>query len=355
MARGDVVNHILSDANESKATNASDNLTTSPGLLTICICSHNPRPEPFYEKVLPALRRQTAKPQGLSVLIADNASEPPIDVNACRDALGRDADFRVVLEPRLGNVHARARLITESLTSWVLFVDDDLELPPNYVENGLKIITDNPTLGCFGGKLILPEYLKPAPWVELLLPFLAIRDFGDEPISRCAADEWGPWEPATAGAFVCRRLLLRYLDQIHSNEDTHILGRKGRRSLLSGEDSLLMRGAFKEGLLASYQPSLRAYHHLDPRRFKLGYLIRLVYAYGRTVVILDRLLRPEHANTLANQGRSLKKVLGMLRDLIPCFLYDCKQSLRYAICFAAHRIGSLVEQLVDSRDSGNKH
>ncbi len=354
MAHGDVVNHILSDSNQSKATNAADNLTTSSGLLTICICAHNPRPELFYEKVLPALRRQTGRPPDVSVLIVDNASEPPIDVSACQDALGHEVPIRVVLEPQLGVVHARTRLIAETSTPWVLFVDDDLELPPNYVENGLKIIAENPNLGCFGGKLILPEYLKPAPWVKLLLPFLAIHDYGDGPIRRCAND-WGPWEPAGAGAFVSRALLLRYLDRIRTDKDTHILGHKGHSSLLSGENLLLMRGGFKDGLLSSYEPSLHAYHHLDPRRFELRYLIRLMYNYGRTNVILDRLLRPECAGTLANKGRSLKKALRILRDLVPSFIYDCKQSPRYAICFAAHRIGSLVEQLVDTRDSGNRH
>jgi glycosyltransferase involved in cell wall biosynthesis len=327
------------------AVSAPLDAPADPMVLTICICTHNPRTELLYGKVLPALRRQTVAGRGLSLLIVDNASEPPIDAAACQEAAGPDINVQVILELQLGNVHARARLIAETSTPWILFVDDDLELSPHYVENGLRIIAENPEIGCFGGKLILPDYLKPAPWVRPLLPFLAIRDYGDEPITRCA-DEWGPWEPPTAGGFVCRRVLLRYLNRIRIDANTHVLGRKGRRSLLSGEDSLMMRGAFEEGLASSYQPSLWSRHHLDDRRFGLRYLMRLMYGYGRSAVVLDRLLRPEQAKATATDAASTKSRLRLLGWLWLSFRRDCQESLPYAACHTAFRIGYHLEQRI---------
>src|SRR5262249_2371315 len=148
-------------------------------------------------------------------------------------------DLRLVTESELGLVHARVRLIDETSTPWVLFVDDDLEIAADYVERGLRIIADNPEIGCFGGKLELPDYLRPALWIRPLLPSLAIRDVGNEPITRCT-NVWGPWEPPGAGCFVSRRVLLRYLSRIRTDVNTHLLGRKGHRSLFSGEDTLMM-------------------------------------------------------------------------------------------------------------------
>ena len=41
-----------------------------------------------------------------------------------------------------------------------------------------------------------------------------------------------------------------------------------------------MRGAYGLGLSCSYEPSLRLEHHLDPRRFQLRYLARLLVGLG---------------------------------------------------------------------------
>jgi hypothetical protein len=68
------------------------------------------------------------------------------------------------------------------------------------------------------------------------------------------------------------------------------LGRKGRQGLGSCEDSLMMRGAARLGLKAAYVPNLVLFHHLSPHRLKLGYLLRLMRAYGPSHVALERAL-----------------------------------------------------------------
>jgi glycosyltransferase involved in cell wall biosynthesis len=312
--------------------------------LTICICSHNPRGEVLYRKVLPALQRQTVAIKGLSLLIVDNASDPPIDLAACCEAAGSRVDVRLVREAELGVVHARARVAADTSTQWILFIDDDLEIAEDYIEKGLRIIANNPEIGCFGGKLELPNHLKPTSWVRPLLPFLAIRDAGDEPITRCTS-EWGPWEPPSAGCFVRRRVLLRYLTRVRTDANTHRLGRKGRRSLFSCEDALIMRGACEDGLSCSYQPTLLAHHHLDDRRFRFSYLLRLMYGYGRSTVVLSRVLRPERVSgeeqtNATVSGSPVKRISWFYHS----FLDDCQQSWRYALCRTAFRLGYYLEE-----------
>ncbi|MBV8534426.1 MAG: glycosyltransferase family 2 protein, partial [Alphaproteobacteria bacterium] len=114
-------------------------------MLQVCLCTHNPRPEIFHQ-VLTALRRQT-RWDSFELVIVDNASQPPIEEWACRAALGPEIRLRIERESTLGIAAARVRAVETTTTDWVLFVDDDTELSPDYVEQGMKIIAENPTIG----------------------------------------------------------------------------------------------------------------------------------------------------------------------------------------------------------------
>jgi hypothetical protein len=48
--------------------------------------------------------------------------------------------------------------------------------------------------------------------------------------------------------------------------------------------------AHRVDLACSYQPTLQAIHHIDNRRFRFRYLLRLFYGYGRSFVRLERIL-----------------------------------------------------------------
>jgi len=306
--------------------------------LDICICTHNPRRN-ILDLVARSIARQTADKTLYRVLIVDNCSVPALELQDFAAFVRSGVTFRIVREPIPGLSRARIRAINETSGQWILFVDDDNELDTNFVENGLEIINRHSDLGCFGGKLLLPEYLRlePAPWAKHLLPYLGIKDFGDSRIT-AKANFWGEWEPAGAGAFVHRSLLQMYCDRANSDDMTHKLGRSGKNSLASCDDSLLMRGAFFVGRGASYEPSLILYHHLDPKRFSFGYFRRLMYAYGKSHVVLESLLGTVHSVPACYAG-----LLALARVLGWCLLKDARFSFRHAICMAAYHLGAYKE------------
>lgn len=309
-------------------------------MLQVCLCTHNPRPE-ILHKVLTALRQQTRR-TSFELIIVDNASQPPIEEWACRNALGADIPLRIEREPTLGIATARSRAVEATSTDWVLFVDDDTELSPDYVEQGLKIIADNPGIGCFGGKLLVPDYLSPARWTSPLLRFLAIKDLGNEVVTSLA-DEWRRCEPPTAGAFVRRPVLNRYAATMRASQLAPSLGRKGHHGLRSGEDALMMRGAYALGLSVSYQPALKLIHHLHPSRLCFSYLLRLMWGHGRTLFILDRIAAATGGRTSALAHRS---TVSALRMLFKSTASELQKSLRYACCMLAFRLGYRWELLV---------
>ncbi len=257
-------------------------------MIDICICTHNPQ-EPLFSLVLDAILRQTVGPGTFRLLVIDNASQPPVMEQTLKGFHAYGIPARIVKEAEPGIARARLRAMCETDAEWLLFVDDDNELRDDYVEQGLRFISEHPHVGCFGGKLLLAPGLSPPSWARPFLPYLAIKDEGEEVIMG-HADVWGPWEPPTAGAFIHRSVLDRYQERAAHNDELFRLGRKGRKGLASCEDSLIMRGAGEMGKDNAYNPQMVLYHHLDERRFRLGYLIRLMYGYGRSHVILEGLL-----------------------------------------------------------------
>jgi len=298
--------------------------------LEVCICTHNPRPD-IFRLVLMSLTRQTAEKGSFRVVIIDNASTPPFTAENYAELTAAGITAEIVCEPKLGNVFSRAKAYQATSGDWILFVDDDNELHPDYIATGLEIISNRPELGCFGGKLELPEEVEVPRWMKPLLPFLAIRDFGDKEITNIA-DRWGQWEPVTAGGFINRKILGVYAKRIFEDPETHVLGRRGISTLNSCEDSLMMAGAFHLGLACSYQPSLRLNHHVRAERFRLSYLLRLMYGFGRSEVMLDYLCgRNAH---LSNQHR--KNGLG---EIIGGFMKEFAGfSWQYALCMMVRRI-----------------
>lgn len=299
--------------------------------LDVCICTHNPRPV-LFRIVLTALARQTAGKGSFRVLIVDNASTPPLSVENYGLLADAGVTVSIVREPKLGNIFARARAYQETTGNWILFVDDDNELEPNYIEIGLEIIRNRPELGCFGGKLKLPEKINVPKWMNPLIPFLAIRDFGDKEITNIA-DYWGEWEPVTAGGFIRRDVIGLYAKRVFDDPETHILGRKGNSTLNSCEDSLMMSGAFHLGLACSYQPRLSLNHHVRSERFRLAYLLRLMYGFGRSEVMLDHL-----CCRTGNQGS--QGVRSSWNAIFIGFIRDCRIfSWQYALCMLVRRVG----------------
>lgn len=255
-------------------------------VLDVCICTHNPRRE-IFAIVVNAIANQTLANDAYKVWVIDNCSSPALTDADLLPLKTAGVDYTIVVEPQLGNLHARRRAIEETSGELLVFVDDDNEISPTYLETAVNIANENPSIGCFGGKLLLAPNLACPTWIKPLLPYLAVRDYGDDIITNLS-NSWGQWEPPTAGAGVRRQVLKRYLERLDEIPEALKLGRRGRSGLLSGEDSLMMRGAFDLGLECSYQPSLVLIHHLNPNRFKLPYLIKLMYSYGRSHVILER-------------------------------------------------------------------
>lgn len=258
--------------------------------LDVCVFTHNPRRDVF-QIVVEAIGRQTCARERFHTWIVDNASAPPITDAELKPLARGGVRHTILREDRLGLLFGRFRAIEATSCEWVVFVDDDNELAPDYLEHAAAVASANPHFGAFGGKLLLPDSLKPAvpKWIEPLLPYLAVHDHGDERFSACLP-HWDKCQPAGAGAVVRRSVLLRFANRLQQISKDIQLGRRGKKGLASCEDGVLMRGCHPLGLHCAYEPSLRLNHHIHPGRLNFRYLFRLFYHYGRSHVVLERCL-----------------------------------------------------------------
>jgi hypothetical protein len=120
------------------------------------------------------------------------------------------------------------------------------------------------------------------------------------------------------------------------------LGRKGRNGLASCEDSLIMRQTHRLGLVNAYVPRLSLRHHIDPVRFRLAYMCRLMHGYGTSHVLLESILRDERLATPAHyRGRRYWKLLASE------FNSGRKRSLAYGIGRVLYHVGA--------RDAHRRH
>ena len=257
----------------------------------------------------------------------------------------RGIPARLIREATLGTTHARLRAIRETTQEWLLFVDDDNELDPGYIAEGMKFALSSGDIGCFGGKILLPSNLRGRDWLEPFLPYLAIKDLGEKPIVHWGPS-WAPSEPPAAGAFVRRSVLNLFLKKAADNPAVFRLGRVGKRNLASCEDSLLMRGAFSLQLATAYNPKMVLYHHIDPRRLSFTYLMRLMYAYGVSHVNLEWLLNGPQVTP--NRYASPVAFLGFLRSFLE---RSGRSSLPFRVGMVAYHLGSRAQHLRSSRSA----
>jgi glycosyltransferase involved in cell wall biosynthesis len=307
-------------------------------MIDVCICTYNPRVE-ILAKTLASIRNQNVDPSSYRLLIVDNGSTPALSEEIITDFLAIGVAARIVREMSPGIAKARLRAMDETDAEWLLFVDDDNELMPDYLSHGLAFIGRVPKIGCFGGKLLLPSTLSPSSWVKPFLPYLAIKDIGDETLVG-QSDAWGQWEPPTAGAFIRRSVLTLYQQKAREDERLFELGRKGKNNLSSCEDSLIMRGAASIGLSSAYYPKLALNHYIDSKRFKFIYLIRLMYAYGQSHVTLESLLNGPQAMPVyyATSKTFYKTLFGAARG-------GAKQSYAFSVGMVAYHLGARAHHI----------
>lgn len=262
-------------------------------LLTVVVPTHNPDAERL-RRTLEGLRAQSLPAAQWELLVVDNASTNDVVQQA---DLSWHPNARIEREERLGLTSARRCGFINASAPVVVMVDDDNVLARDYLEQSLRIMEADATLGAIGGKS-LPRYESPpAEWVKRFEKMLALRDLGSEPLVerwRNGARFYPASAPIGAGMVLRREVASAYLELLNARDDNASGGadlvsdRKGG-SLASGGDNEIVLVALAAGYAVGYFPELSLEHLIPEGRCQRDYLARLLYASHRSWIAVQAL------------------------------------------------------------------
>ncbi len=249
-------------------------------ILSVIIPTHNPDPGRL-TRALDALRAQSLPSESWELLIVDNVSTPALSVDLPFSAL----HFSIVRATPMGLTIARRTGILASRGDYLVFVDDDNVLAPDYLARVLAHFEANPQLGAIGGKSLPDfEHSPPAWWQPEFNRLIACRDLGDEP--QIASDQrhshagrrlYPHCAPIGAGMALRREAVQAWLDAAPSP----LTDRRGKE-LTSGGDNDIVLTVLRAGWQVGYFPDLVLTHVIPAARIQPRYLARLNRAVAKS-------------------------------------------------------------------------
>ncbi|WP_082025086.1 glycosyltransferase [Ruegeria sp. ANG-R] len=99
---------------------------------------------------LDGLASQTLSADRFEILAVNNDPSDPVPEGFCLPA-----NARILSEAKPGSYAARNRGIEQAAADLLFFTDSDCQPDPHYLEAGLKIAQEHPTVGRFGGNVVL--------------------------------------------------------------------------------------------------------------------------------------------------------------------------------------------------------
>lgn len=271
------------------------------------ICTYKPHAGRL-DRTMAALAAQSLPASDWELILVDNASSPPVPADRARPWVPRS---RVVAEPRPGLTYARIAGIRASAADYIVFVDDDNVLSPDYLRDCVSRFESQPSLGMAGGRVV-PEFERaPEPWHREFFPLLALRDHGDRPI---VADTLRPpgsqrnaypadAAPVGAGMAARRSALEPWLAQ----KEFALPGRSGT-SLGSADDNDIVFCCLAAGWSVGYFPELVVTHLIPAGRLDPAYLARLNYGIQESWYRLLALRQASSWGPLTPAGAALRKL-----------------------------------------------
>jgi len=241
--------------------------TIDAEIIEVVICTYNNAA--LLEHTLRSVSEQNTQPElRWRVTVVDNNSSDVTAQVVERFQRGdRIPKLRYLFEPRQGLTFARLCAFSNATATWVLFVDDDNLLAPDFVINAAKFASSHPRCGAFGACVRLqenPASPLPVEWQPLVV---STQDWGNLPQR---LPDNGLVHLIGAGLAVKREAAVAsgWLDR------QFLTGRTGQQ-LSGGEDIELVLLVRKAGYELWYNPTCNLRHIVPQRRATPEYLKRI--------------------------------------------------------------------------------
>lgn len=196
--------------------------------------------------------------------------------------------LRPVTAPEPGVSHARNCAVAAARGRYLVWTDDDVLVPPEWLATYIAAFRSWPEAAVFGGP-IRPALEQPAtPWFRASLDVLrfvvAARDFGPAPCPLSIAGDRLPF-----GA----NFAVRAAEQRRHPFDRALGVAPGRAR--AGEETAVLEALLREGASGWYVPGAGVQHVIARERQTVAYVIRYFAAIGATAAAREALPTGRHA------------------------------------------------------------
>lgn len=257
--------------------------------LSFIICTYN-RDRYIYQCL--SRLAANARPNEWEIILVDNNSTDNTPAECQRFAAEcHPSNYRYIVERQQGLSYARNRGIAEAKGDWLVFLDDDAMVGPDYVANLLALLRDNPTAGAFGGQ-ITPFFEDAAPkWMSRwTMGFVSAIDMGN----RVCLFPKGKF-PIGANMGISRRTV----EQVGVFNTA--LGRN-KENLLGGEEKDIFLRIQALGIPIYYFPNIGVRHCIPARRTTKDFIRRLGYGVGVSERLRTKPVRTAYARRVLLEG-----------------------------------------------------
>jgi glucosyl-dolichyl phosphate glucuronosyltransferase len=242
--------------------------------ISVILCTHNRCL--YLRKALDSIA-DSVLPESVEweVLVVDNNSSDQTPQVANEFAVRYPRHFRYIFEPRQGKSHALNAGIRESRGDVLAFVDDDVTVEANWLQNLTAPLHDKEWAGV-GGRTLMAHPFSPPRWLGLGEPYnladilCATFDLGDQP---CELDI----APYGANMAFQRVMFERY-----GTFRTDLGPSPG--SEIRNEDTEYGRRVIAAGERLRYEPSAIVYHPVPENRVRKEFFLDWWFDYGRAMV-----------------------------------------------------------------------
>lgn len=278
------------------------------------------------------------------IVIVDNNSSDNTKEVAYAFCEGTNLKVNYIFEPKTGLSNARNSGILASKGSFLLFIDDDVLIPKEFICNALFGVKEFPEFHIFGFRLLpdWQEVLKPPFWFTIKKPFaliqsfLPIHDLGAETLqypNRYAKNPIG-------ACFLVKKEVFEKLGPFRED-----LG-AGQSGVC--EDTEFFWYAMINKFKILYWPFASLYHPVDPERLTASYLHKWYFNLGKSLYLIKNTGRISKLLKKINSPIFLWTKLLLLFLLLPftVILFLIKRPF-YLTSLIAKTTGEIKQQMMD--------
>ena len=277
--------------------------------LSLIIPTHNRASELIF--ALESVALQTLAPEKWECVVVNNRSTDATDLRFEEFRKAHpDLNLRLLHEDEAGVSYARNCGIRNCRSEFLVFIDDDEHVSPDFLEAYLEFFIEHPEARVAGGRIIA-EYPEGRPaWMSRYteMPIANPMHFGDSVTLFPAGRVPG------GGNMAFRRAIFAGITPFDAS-----LGRVGRE-LIGGEENDLFERLLLSGERIWYVPRAVMWHVIMPRKLTREYFEKL----ARNVGISQRLrARIRHRETKSR----LMEIMKWGATLLLCLTMSPRKSL----------------------------